>query len=177
MIIVCSSFSGFTFAKNYEKICMLFGFSSSGIFARSPSTLSGIWKTPLGPAMPSGIFKSPLGFGGSGRRSPRKNRNNLYKFHKNLNWNFPKFHLKFLKLFAILKFLVCIFFPMKIKSARQSSTSQIETMWNFVKLCEALWNFKLKFQWNLLLFEKPWNFRSLIGGGWIWLELYRKLAF
>ena len=33
--------------KITKKICMLFGFSSSGIFARSPSTLSGIWKTPL----------------------------------------------------------------------------------------------------------------------------------
>ena len=45
------------------------------------SLLSPASALALGPAsVPSGFLKSPLGFGGSGRRSPWKNQNNLYKF-------------------------------------------------------------------------------------------------
>ena len=69
-----------------KKKCMLFASCSWGIFARSPSILLGIWKkkpsgTPRAHLRALGVFvKSPLGFGGSGRRSPRKNPNNLRLF-------------------------------------------------------------------------------------------------
>ena len=36
--------------------------------------------------------------------------------------------------------------------------------WNFVKFCEILWNFSSEISWNLLPFEKSWNFGTLPRG-------------
>ena len=63
-----------------KEIFVFFGFFLRLSSPDPPKPYRGFEK-PLGHACgPSGFFKSPLGFGGSGRRSPRKNQNNLYKF-------------------------------------------------------------------------------------------------
>ena len=77
-VIVCSCV--FISCSEIKKICMLFGFFLRVSSPDPPQPYRGFEK-PLGHAGgPSGFFKSHLGFGGSGRRSPRKNPNNLYIF-------------------------------------------------------------------------------------------------
>ena len=71
---------------------MLFGFFQRVSSQDPPQPHRGFEKKTLGHASGPrahrralGVFlKSPQGFGGSGRRSPRKNPNNLYIF---LDWN------------------------------------------------------------------------------------------
>ena len=38
-----------------------------------------------------------------------------------------------------------------------------ETLWNFVKLYETVWNFVWNFHWNFTSFSTSWNFASIAG--------------